>query len=233
MGCCVFSGELALFGCHRKRMLNALALPINAGPSPLPLSHLGEGFPALNRCRRDNLSPPSPPRLSSPHLVPEGQPSGGMPLAGRGRRLRVGLRPTPGRLRGTALGVLRPLCEELAGRDGGTASAGPGRDKAGSGPKSGLSPFRDHPLHETKEIAQASLPNWRRGPQVSATPCRISAARRLKSPASGAPRGVRMVAQSIRAASWLNGSGPRPTRLAALRCPSFKPAAPRRGGALA
>jgi len=69
------------------------------------------------------------------HLVPEGQPSGGMPLAGRGRRLRVGLRPTPGRLRGTALGVLRPLCEELAGRHGGTASAGPGRDKAGSGPK--------------------------------------------------------------------------------------------------
>jgi hypothetical protein len=43
-----------------------------------------------------------------------------------------------------------------------------------------LSPFRDHPLHETKEIAQASLPNWRRGPQVSETPCRISAARRLK-----------------------------------------------------
>jgi hypothetical protein len=43
-----------------------------------------------------------------------------------------------------------------------------------------LSPFRDRPLHETKEIAQASLPNWRRGPQVSETPCRISAARRLK-----------------------------------------------------
>gem|GEM_PF-2980206 len=43
-----------------------------------------------------------------------------------------------------------------------------------------LGPFRDHPLHETKEIAQASLPNWRRGSQVSETPCRISAARRLK-----------------------------------------------------
>ena len=123
---------------------------------------------------------PPTPRLSSPHLVPEGQPSGGMPLAGRGRRLRVGLRPTPGRLRGTALGVLRPLCEELAGRHGGTASAGPKTRQGRQRTEKRLSPFRDHPLHETKEIAQASLPNWCRGSQVSEPPCRISAARRLK-----------------------------------------------------
>ncbi len=160
------------------------------------------------------------PPLSSPHLVPEGQPSGGMPLAGRGRRLRVGLRPTPGRLRGTALGTLRSLCEELAGRHGGTASAGPGRDKAGSGPKSGLSPFRDHPLHETKEIAQASLPNWRRGPQVSETPCRISAARRLKNAgkrsATGRAEGGSIPPRRI-LAQWKRPDTP---RLAALRCPS-------------
>jgi hypothetical protein len=30
-----------------------------------------------------------------------------------------------------------------------------------------------------------------------------------------------MVAQSIRAAAWLNGCGRYPKRLAALRCPSF------------
>ena len=34
-----------------------------------------------------------------------------------------------------------------------------------------------------------------------------SAARSFQIAAGGAPRGVRMVAQSIRAASWLNGSG--------------------------
>ena len=39
-------------------------------------------------------------------------------MAGRGRRLRPGLHPGLGRLRGTALGVLRRLCEELAGRLG-------------------------------------------------------------------------------------------------------------------
>jgi hypothetical protein len=37
----------------------------------------------------------------------------------------------------------------------------------------------------------------------------------------GAPRGVRMVAQPVRAASWLNGCGSRLTRLAALRQPLF------------
>lgn len=108
---------------------------------PEPLFRMGEGLTDVKRCRRETYPRPPTPHLSSPHLVPEGQPSGGMPLAGRGRRLRVGLRPTPGRLRGTALGVLRPLCEELAGRHGGTAPAGPGRDKAGIGPKSGLARF--------------------------------------------------------------------------------------------
>ena len=47
-----------------------------------------------------------------------------------------------------------------------------------------------------------------------------SAARSFQIAAGGAPRGVRMVAQSIRAASWLNGSGSPNQRLAALRCPS-------------
>ncbi len=58
----------------------------------------------------------------------------------------------------------------------------------------------------------------------------ISAARRQKTPTSGAPRGVRMVAQSIRAASWLNGCGFQATRLAALRCPSSSTDAGRRAG---
>ena len=176
---------------------------------------------------------PHTPCLSSPHLVPEGQPSGGMPLAGRGRRLRVGLRPTPGRLRGTALGTLRSLCEELAGRHGGTASAGPGRDKAGSGPKSGSSPFRDHPLHETKGIAQASLPNWRRGSQVSETPCRISAARRLKNAGKRSATG-RADGGSIHPRRILAQRKRQNTpRLAALRCPSMKPPRGSVGGDLA
>ena len=46
---------------------------------------------------------------------------------------------------------------------------------------------------------------------------RRSAARRLKDAEGGAPRGVRM--GTIRAASWLNGSGCYSTRLAALRQP--------------
>ena len=83
-------------------------------------------------------------------------------------------------------GVLRPLCEELAGRHGGTASAGPKTRQGRHRTEKRLSPFRDHPLHETKEIAQASLPNWRRGPQLSETPCRISAARRLKNAGNAA-----------------------------------------------
>jgi hypothetical protein len=66
---------------------------------------------------------------------------------------------------------------------------------------------RDHPLRGTgagqeREDGQAN---------------RRSAARRLKNAEGGAPRGVRM--GTIRAASWLNGSGCYSTRLAALRQP--------------
>ncbi len=43
---------------------------------------------------------------------------------------------------------------------------------------------------------------------------------------SGAPRGVRAVAQSARAATWLNGCGLNTSRLAALRCPSLPTPAP-------
>ena len=69
---------------------------------------------------------------------------------------------------------------------------------------------RDDPLRE------AGTPR----PSAIDAPPNGSAARSFQIAASGAPRGVRMVAQSIRAASWLNGSGPIPPRLAALRCPS-------------
>ena len=41
-----------------------------------------------------------------------------------------------------------------------------------------------------------------------------------------------MVAQSIRAAAWLNGCGLIPSRLAALRCPSSSTDAARRAGVL-
>ena len=60
-------------------------------------------------------------------------------------------------------------------------------------------------------------PNWRSRQAVSGPLDRRSAARDQKSPMSGAPRGVRMVAQSIRAASWLNGCGqiPRASRRSA------------------
>jgi len=84
---------------------------------PLP-GHLlpprGEG----KRRRGLHESNPRPPRI--PHTPLAHHPNG---AANRrcasgwvtGRRLRVESRSTPGRLRGTALGVLRPLCEELAG----------------------------------------------------------------------------------------------------------------------
>ncbi len=59
--------------------------------------------------------PPTTPILAPPH--PRGA---AIRKASRwwgwARRLRAGLHPALGRLRGTALGVLRPLCEELAGK---------------------------------------------------------------------------------------------------------------------
>ena len=72
---------------------------------------------------------------------------------GRGRRLRVGLRPTPGRLRGTALGTLRSLCEELAGRLGRD-----GLRKRG----------RDNPMRGTGARTRSSRPArpYKRGPKT-------------------------------------------------------------------
>lgn len=68
-----------------------------------------------------------------------------------------GLRPAPGRLRGTALGTLRSLCEELAGN---------GR-----------------PLMMGMATTRRSRKgNWRRNPPILNRLCPISAARSQKSP---------------------------------------------------
>ena len=48
------SSELPSFSGHHGMMLNAAAFAINGGPSPLPLSHPGEGFPARSGRRREN-----------------------------------------------------------------------------------------------------------------------------------------------------------------------------------
>jgi hypothetical protein len=102
------------------------------------------------------------------------------------------LRPAPGRLRGTALGTLRSLCEELA------------RKEAGG---TGLRP----------RARQGDEPHWRLRPRAREPGFREARPGVLKNAEGGAPRGVRMVAQFIRAASWLNGRGsiPRASRRSA------------------
>ena len=95
----------------------------------------------------------------------------------------MGLRSTPGRLRGTALGVLRPLCEELAGTVGGiTPSLHARRDATRpASDRTAARRFRDHPMHETKESASAiSAELASKGLAAKDGLDPISAARRLK-----------------------------------------------------
>jgi len=94
-------------------------------PAPLPS---GRGVPRAlwQRLRasstgdcHENLSPVFAARLSSLDLIPEGQPSGGVPMAGGGSAPAGGVTIHSREASGTALGVKRPLREELAGRLGG------------------------------------------------------------------------------------------------------------------
>ena len=75
----------------------------------------------------------NPRRFSLPYPPITSSPRGSHPEVcrwwGWGRRLRVESRSAPGRLRGTALETLRPLCEELAGRMMGRRTDGDGRDE--------------------------------------------------------------------------------------------------------
>ena len=95
--------------------------------------------------------------------------------------------------------------------------------------ESGAEGFRERGGEEAVPGRRGTGPSRNPAPAAGALPGErnagrnaflTSAARGLKIAGSGAPRGVRRVAQSLRAASWLNGSGPIPLRLAALRCPS-------------
>ena len=61
---------------------------------------------------------PRVPRLFSVHLTPRGSHPEACCMAGRGRRPAAGFAPRTREAAGTALGVLRRLCEELAGRLG-------------------------------------------------------------------------------------------------------------------
>ena len=93
---------------------------------------------------RKHTSPETNPRLSN-RPYPRPTSSRGAAIRRQaawrdeGGALRPGLHPGLGRLRGTALGVLRPLCEELAGRLGiseagrGTGDEAMSRTDPGSG----------------------------------------------------------------------------------------------------
>jgi hypothetical protein len=69
--------------------------------------------------RRTRPSELIPAPTDLPYPATTSSPRGSHPEVcrwwGWGRRLRVESRSTPGRLRGTALGTIRSLCEELAG----------------------------------------------------------------------------------------------------------------------
>ena len=99
---------------------------------------------------------------------------------------------------GTALGILRSLREELAG-NGRRLQPAPRPDDA------------ERPASEPSDAGQRIGGDPRRtaseGSRHRPALGPISAARSEKTPMSGAPRGARKVAQSFRAASWLNGCG--------------------------
>jgi hypothetical protein len=168
--------------------------------TPAPLL-IGEGFCRGSGVREDSLQTyPHPPNLpySRSHPTPEGRPTGGMLIGG------VGAAPAG------------EGCASLPGgfgnRPGGnTTSARGARYTAGRqtapGRRTRLAPGE---LASAGSGDPRQRRNRKRGPGSS------------KSPPGGAPRGVRRVAQSFRAASWLDGCGFLHSRLAALRCPSSR-----------
>jgi len=142
------------------------------------------------------LSPPLPSPLSCRHLTPEGQPSG---------------RQASGGGEGGACGrVCTPDSGGCGNRPGDTTV--PVRGARWEVRARRASATRD----ATRRIAELAS----RGVEAGSVRPR-SAARSLKSPASGAPRGVRRVAQSLRAASWLNGSGTLPRASRRSAAPHF------------
>ncbi len=181
-----------------------------ADTSPCPLL-TGEGSPRCPRLVRRQVTYPRPARI--PHTPLAHHPNGAANrrcASGwvKGRRLRVESRSTPGRLRGTALGVLRPLCEELAG----TVAS-------------------HHAFVPCRTARQPDEGNWRLGLAAEAGFRPDKRGPEPKIAEGGAPGDVRRVAQSRRAATWLNGCGPLPKRPAALRQPrSITDAATAGGG---
>jgi len=185
--------------------------------SPLPISHPGEGGPAPRDKGGVKLIPAPAPRA---YPRPTSSPRGSHPEVcrwwGWGRRLRVGLRSTPGRLRGTALGVLRPLCEELAGTVGGiTPSSHARRDATRpASDRKAARRSRDHPMHETKESASAlSAELASKGLAAKDGLDPISAARRLKNAdersATGRAEGGSILPRRI-LAQWKRPDTPAP-----------------------
>ncbi len=184
-------------------MLPPIASTINGGPSPLPLS-LISGLPEIStqsvevgnsrlRCgrgvprgSREKLIPaPSFAPYSATTSSPRGSHPEGTPLVGMGA---------------APAASLASWTREASGhRPGGTTAPVRGARWTGR---------RHHAFVPCRTARQPDEGNWRRkGSRRRLAFDPISAARSPKSPTSGAPRGVRMVAQSIRAASWLNGCG--------------------------
>ena len=165
---------------------------------------------------------PYPPTTSSPR--------GSHPEVcrwwGWGRRPRPVSQAGLGRLRGTALGVIRPLREELAGRQGDAQGfREPGDDEAvsgrrGTGPSRNPAPAAESATGRTKQRMRRQP--YKRGPETE---------ERRRAERHGACDG------------WLNPAAPFPgsteadlfSRLAALRQPRFiRPRrAPGAGGAVA
>lgn len=172
--------------------------------------------PASRRQRHTlirRFAPPSPIRkresvaVSALHLSPRPTP----PLTcdhlnSRGAAIR---RHAVGGVEGGACGrVCTPLPGGCGNRPGGNTAPVRGARWEVSGGARARTPRRDEAKSRTGVEGRGERPT---GPR--------SADRSFQIAASGAPRGVRMVAQPIRAAVGF-GHGPLPTRLAALRCPS-------------
>jgi len=119
---------------------------------------LGEAFFAYNRCRLDNFNPrPRKPRLSSAYLIPEGQPSGGVPLVGMGAA--------------PAAGITSQTREASGHRPGGTTA-----------PVRGAR-WEDRRGGETRpKMRRGDEPSWHRGPRGSRAAGREARPGVVKSP---------------------------------------------------
>ena len=171
---------------------------------------------------------------TSPHLIPAPRHASNLspprPRGAANRRCAIGRDkdgacgwshdPLPGGCGAPPWGHYDPCARSsLDGKAARTVFREQDGDEAVSG-RRGISPSHPTPAAEAPPG----------GRDTGGEAFHISAARGFKIAGSGAPRGVRRVAQSLRAASWLKEAALHNLRLAALRRPSSStPAATRAG----